>query len=514
MRCAKRKTTSTASNVFAFLATSRLRGKNPRRGSLLRASLALAALAGCVDQEKEIALYRSVLDNGATTRPAYDASRPLTLVEALKLANANSEQLDIRGEDYLQALIDKDRAAAAFFPTISLAPTYFFQDKVSSGGSSSRVVTDPGIGGGAGGSPVVSSGGSASRNERFDVRVTGNWNAFNGFRDVANVRRARATIGQRRELLLDLQTAVLLDVARVYYEILRSEQSVRVLENALAVQVERLRDTTGRQQAGLARPLDVAQSQAQASQTRVQLLQARADVVNGRATLAFLIDAPMHDAVLPDGFDPKIDVPALSAVLKAALESRRDLAGAQQAVLAARQDVAGAFNQYYPSLNINANYFLTRDSFPTDSDWNGLVSLDVPIFTAGLIHADVRTAWSRYRQAVLAQRQLTRQIDAAVRQALENLTSNLTRLDELQVQATAARQALRQADESYRVGLATNLERLRAQDQVLSAELQLASAEYERKFFYLTLLRQTGGLRVPTDTVAPLNAPTTRPLGT
>jgi outer membrane protein TolC len=473
-------------------------------------ALITIATVSCVDQDKEVALYRKILDNGATTRPTYDANRPLTLVEALKLANANSEQLAIRGEDYLQALIDKDRAAAAFFPTISLAPTYFFQDKVAGGGSSTTVVTDPG---GGGDTIVVSGGGSSSRNERFDAPVTGDWNAFNGFRDVASVRRARATIEQQRQLLLDLQAAVLLDVARVYYEILRSEQSVRVLENSLRVQEERLRDTTGRQQAGLARPLDVAQSQAQASQTKVQLLQARTDVVNGRAMLAYLIDAPIHNAVLPDGFDPTIDLPALEAVLRSAIESRRDLAAAQQAVLAARQDVAGAFNQYYPSLNINANYFLTRDSTPTGSDWNVLISLDIPIFTAGLIHADVRAAWSRYRQAVLAQRQLTRQIDAAVRSALENLTSTLARLDELRIQATAARQALRQADESYRVGLATNLERLTAQDQVLSAELQLASAEYERKFLYLSLLRQTGGLILPTDSLAPLSAQTTQPSG-
>ena len=477
------------------------------------AALGVAFLAGCVDQDKEIALYRNVLDRGATTRPVYDQAKPLTLVEALQLANANNESLSIRGEDYLHALIDKDRAAAAFFPTISLSPSYFFQDKVSSSGSSTTVIGGGGVGGGVGGGSVFVGGGSSSRNERFDVPVVGDWNAFNGFRDVANVRRARATIDEQRELLLDLQTSLLLDVARVYYEILRSEQSVRVLENSLAVQEARLRDTTGRQQAGLARPLDVAQSQAQVSSTRVLLLQAKSDVVNGRATLAYLIDAPIHTVVLPDGYDPSIDLPELTMALRQSLMSRRDLVAAQAAVRAARQDVAGAFNQYYPSVNINGNYFLTRDSSPADSDWNGLISLDIPIFTAGLIHADVRTAWSRYRQAVLTQRQLTRQIDAAIRSALENLTSTLAILDELRVQATAARQALKQADESYRVGLATNLERLTAQDQVLSAELQLASAEYDRKFLYLTLLRQTGTLNLPTDSNTHLGSPTTQPSG-
>jgi outer membrane protein TolC len=45
------------------------------------------------------------------------------------------------------------------------------------------------------------------------------------------------------------------------------------------------------------------------------------------------------------------------------------------------------------------------------------------------------------------------------------------------------------------------LERLTAQDQVLSAELQLASAEYDRKFLYLSILRQTGQLHLPDEQI-------------
>jgi outer membrane protein TolC len=47
---------------------------------------------------------------------------------------------------------------------------------------------------------------------------------------------------------------LLLDVAQVYYQVLRSEESVRVLENSLEVQEARLRDVLGRQQAGVAYP--------------------------------------------------------------------------------------------------------------------------------------------------------------------------------------------------------------------------------------------------------------------
>jgi outer membrane protein TolC len=69
----------------------------------------------------------------------------------------------------------------------------------------------------------------------------------------------------------------------------------------------------------------------------------------------------------------------------------------------------------------------------------------------------------------------------------------------------AAEEALRQAEESYRAGLATNLERLTAQDAVLTAQLQLTSELFDHKVFYLTLLRAIGGLgtRLPGEAQAP-----------
>ena len=75
----------------------------------------LLVTAGCtVNQEKEVAVYREVLSGPGAVRPAaLEPNQPLTLPAAMELADWNNEQLSIRGEDYLQALIDKDRAAQA-----------------------------------------------------------------------------------------------------------------------------------------------------------------------------------------------------------------------------------------------------------------------------------------------------------------------------------------------------------------------------------------------------------------
>ena len=82
------------------------------------------------------------------------------------------------------------------------------------------------------------------------------------------------------------------------------------------------------------------------------------------------------------------------------------------------------------------------------------------------------------------------------------------------MQVAAAQQAFNQADQSYTVGLATNLERVTAQDELLNAQLQLTSARFDRTLSFLSLARATGSLRQrleTTATAAPTTIPTTVP---
>src|SRR5690606_20737704 len=122
---------------------------------------------------------------------------PLPLRDAMLLANAHNEQLAIEGENFLQALINKQRAVAAFLPTVDMAYSYSFRDRA---GLSGRVDQS-----------TLSAGGSLT--------------LFDGFGNVATLRRELATIEQRRALLLEAQEALLLDVASIYYQILRAERS-------------------------------------------------------------------------------------------------------------------------------------------------------------------------------------------------------------------------------------------------------------------------------------------------
>ncbi|MBC7783088.1 MAG: TolC family protein [Burkholderiales bacterium] len=446
--------------------------------------ISLLLLTGChVDQKSEVKTYRQILD--LTDEPiVFKPGEPLSLTTSLLLANQNDERLASRGEDYLRASISQRRDIATFLPTVDLVPVYSRRQRTASSSGSS------------------SGSGEQSSDRYFDVPLRSSINIFNGFQDINRAWRDDYVVQQRRFELLSAQEQLMLDTAGVFYQVLRSEASVRVIENSLTLQGERFRDARGRVEAGVASSLAASQTEAQMAATRTTFISARSDVVQARSRLRLLTDSDVDHSPLRDDYDPPA-LPALEQMLKEAASRRDDLRAAESAVAAARRDVDVAIGQYYPSVSIDLANFLYRESVPTARSWDAMLRLNLPIFSGGRIEQDVREAWSNFRQALLARSAAERGVRSDVEQAYSALSASDERLAQLQFQVAAAQDVLNQADESYKAGRATNLERIQAQDALLQAQLLLSSEQYDRKLFHLTLLQRVGLLREEFDQRSP-----------
>jgi outer membrane protein TolC len=458
----------------------------------------------------EVDRYRRILDqdSGGPT-PPLERGEELTLLRALRLANQDNERLAIRGEDYVQALADKDRAFSNFLPTISLQPNYTITHNPQAG------ETQTGANGVA--RPVGTSGGFKAVGRtlrRFEVPVVGSGNLFRGFRDVAQLRASDYTIEQQRQLLLDAQSTLLLEVAQTYYNVLRAESNVEVLRKSLGAQQERVRDAQGRLNAGTGKPLDLAQAEAQAASTRVTLVQAQGDAANARTLLAFLIGAGEVSGPLRDDYDVPAALGTVDDLLSAAWSGREDYRAAHAVVEASVQNVNAAIGEYYPSVSLNVTTYLFRENFSDASKWNTLLTVNLPIFSAGLIEADVRTAWSRLRQAAMDESLIRRQIEDEVRERHQNFLTSAGKLRELDAQIRAAAEAYRQARAGFDAGTAIFLDVLTAQNVLLSSELDLTTERFNQKVIYLDLLRATGRLKlgaVAKAATRPTTGPATLP---
>ena len=439
------------------------------------AALLCLLLAGCaLNQAREVQTYRNVLDENTTKAAAgvYTPKSPIRLKDALRLANANNEQLAISGENYLQALINKDRAFSSFLPVIAFTPTYMQQEKTSIDASN----------------PLIR---QFEPESARDLQLQGSAN-LSPFQDVPAVWSASAEARRQKALLKDRREVVLLDVAQTYYQIMHAEQQAQVLKHSVELQDQSLKDMQLRFQAGTVAPLDVAQTEAQLAGTRTSRIQADNDVRNGRAMLAMLTGVPSVEGALTGGFAAPAVHPDISSLMTLAEAHRPDLLAAREQVAAAASRLEAAWGRYFPSVSLNLTRYLSRETFPSDSDWTSLIQVHIPIFTAGLVYEDVRTAYSQLRQAHLVESWVQKQILKDIRTTLEDFTDAQKRLHERDIQVKAGKEALNHAESAYKAGVGTNLDRIAAQDVLLKAELGRTDEQFNLDIAYLRLLRFTG----------------------
>ncbi len=444
----------------------------------LCAVLTVLMPACATDQGRDVEEYRTVSDPPGPL-PRHARGEALSLVDALRMTAAHNEQLAAQGERYVQALADRQQAAAALKPTFDIfAETSLLENT----GSRGVVQTDLGM----------------STQYRF----------LTGLGDSRNIDAAEARARSERWLILDLRETLLLQTARAYYAAILAERLTAVLESSVRAQLDRLDDARARNAVGFARPLDVAQIEAQVSRTRTGLISAESQSREARANLGLLANADVAESVLTDGFDPPADDRPLQDLLAIAQRHRQDIISARNNAAAARALVEAAIGQYAPGITLNLDYFLAQ--IPDDSAANvaGLIQLRVPLFSAGRIEADIRAAWSVFRERVLDYRLRMREVQRDVETAVLQLGAARARVDELRTQVRVARETLELAEASYQAGLGTNLERTSAQDQLLTAELDATIEEFNTRTGTLTLLRACGLLSGETiQTALPPTSP-------
>jgi outer membrane protein TolC len=468
---------------------------------------ALAALlGGCVDQEKEVHTYRQFVDDGLKHPAAYKDGERLSLARAMLLANEDNEQIGLQGENYIQALQAKNRAVGQFLPTVTFAPDFTAEQAPTAGATSAGANVLPQEAATAGGFVID---GDVWR--RFEAPITGAETL--SFVNYGNLRSAEETIVQQRQLIIDAQATVLLNVAQTYYQVLLSERQVDVLRTSLKVQQARLDDAENRYKNHLALALEVSQTKAEVAATQAQLTQSLTDVQNGRHTLAFLIGVAEVDGPLTDEVGVPDELKSADWYRNLAASTRPDLLAADAAIRAAKHAVDAAIDEYYPSVSINVAGFLYREYFSDASKWDAILVGNLPIFSGGIIEANVRTAWSRLRQEALYQSELKRQIDRDVQIARDNIISAERQLTSLGEEVQAAADSLDQSKQLLQNGLAIPLDVLTAQQTLLNAQLSYATEAFNITVFYLDLLRITGQLtpRSPEGWTAAGNLATDQP---
>ncbi len=272
---------------------------------------------------------------------------------------------------------------------------------------------------------------------------------------------------------------------------------VAASEQILAAQTEQLALTRKRMALGNASEIDVLSLQTQMEQTRANIVPLRYRLEQTNHLLAILIGQPPGEGAMPqftlDDFTLPAELPLL--VPSELVHQRPDIQASEALLHVANAQYGIAISKFYPQLTLSANVgSLTNASLfaPGSMVWGIAGQVAQPLFDAGLrpganaAEAAFNAAAANYRQTVL--------------QALRNVADVLRALDNdaqaLQAQSAAdssAQRSLELTQQQYRLGAASYLQLLIAQQQAQQTRISLTTAQAQRLADTAALYQAMGG---------------------
>ncbi len=325
-------------------------------------------------------------------------------------------------------------------------------------------------------SPTVGSA-SAGNPRGYAVGLT--QPIFRGFRTKNAVSLAEATVRAGWETLRSTESFVLLEAVTAYMDVVRDQAILTLRENNVTVLTRDLSATQARFQAGEVTRTDVEQAKARRAGAVAALDLARANLMTSRAVFERVIGHPPSKLV-----EPK----ASAIVLPNAVGMATEIAARESpaVVSALYREQQARFNidlirgELLPSVQLEVNHAKRFDPQPgSETEWtedNTVTGrLTVPFYSGGEVEARVRQAKQTHVQRLQEIEQARTEVQAQVVTAWSQLQAAKAAVESDQVAVTANRVALAGVREEERVGQRTLLDVLNAEQELLNAEVQLAT---------------------------------------
>ncbi|MBD2625217.1 TolC family protein [Trichormus variabilis] len=378
---------------------------------------------------------------------------PITLIQALELAQRNNQELQI-----VKLELERSRSAlretqAALFPSLGV------------NGS----VTNNGDG-------FLNN--SSSPSTSFNSQAQLSYNLYTSGNRDASIRAAEE---QLRIDELDLENRLLeirLNVTTEYYDLQQADEQVRINQSSVENSQASLRDAEARQLAGVGTRFDVLQTQVNLANSLQNLTNSISQQQIARRRLATRLSLPQSSNITaadPVQLAGLWQQPLEESIIQA-FQNRPEL----QQVLAQRniseQQRRQAISQLGPQISLNGSYSLLdryNDGVSVSDGYSLGLQASLNLFDGGAARA--RAAQSKANIAI-AETQFSsqrNQIRFDVEQYYLQLQSNLDNVQTSTVAINQAKEALSIARLRFQAGVGT-------QTEVISAENDLTIAEGNR----------------------------------
>jgi len=305
-------------------------------------------------------------------------------------------------------------------------------------------------------------------------------NLYQGGKTTAQTRAAEFTVLAERANLQLVEQTTLLNAATAYINVVLAQAVLQLNVNNEQVLTTQLEATRDQFAVGEVTRTDVSQAEASLETAKAGRIQAQNQLQVARANYRTVIgDIPGE---LKDPGEPAGLPPSREDARHMAQRENPNVLVANYNEGAARANIDVQFSGLLPSLSIQGLAQKQQQQFSaSDTSEQAIVEaiLSVPIYTGGLVDSQVRQA-----KQVLNQRRL--QLEQSQRQAIQDATtfweneqSARAQIASFEATVAADKIALEGTRQEQQVGLRTVLDVLNAEQALLQAEVNLATARHD-----------------------------------
>ena len=287
-------------------------------------------------------------------------------------------------------------------------------------------------------------------------------------------------------------------VATNYLTLRSLDLQISITQDNIQSRETSLSLTKRRLEGGVASALDVYQAEVASMNLRAQL-----------AELTRLRSLSLHQlAILTGDLNLNITIAEIKSLPvpptppvglpSSLLESRPDVAQAEQQMIAANANIGVAKAALYPTISLTAG--LGGESLELSDIlksaariWSGGVSFYLPIFDSGKVNSKIDQASAKQKQALASYEAAVQNAFTEVNDALVNLRQNTERENVLNSSQIAAKKALEIAENRYKSGYSAYLDVLDAQRVYNDSALSYAQSRQARLLSSVNLFKVLGG---------------------
>jgi len=328
----------------------------------------------------------------------------------------------------------------------------------------------------------------------FDSRAYLNQTVFD-WESIQRVRSSQAQLKSAENSYKNARELVVTVIVSNYLLVIADQSEVDSARSQRDTAKVLFQQTSDQHTAGLAAAVDVLRSQVELQSREQKLIVAQNNLAKQKLVLARAIGLPRgqkFDITTQVGYQD-LSVPPLDDAIESAFKARPDFQSQMNQVQSAELVRKASSAERYPSIEQVADYGITGvNPASTHGTVDAAVTLRVPIFQAGKVHADVLRADASLQRAKQVLEDMRAQIDQEVRDAYLDLESAAQEVAVEKSTVTLATETLRQSRDRFSSGVTDNIEVVQAQDALATANDAYIASLYSYNLAKISLARAIG----------------------